>query len=136
MSRHKKDKKAKAKEKAQAQLQENKVKFDIIQLLNEEQLDTKPNMGKFLKQYVKMIRGLNANSKICFYPDYKFSISKVFVKFLDGHELIYDMATTDDKQVKYFLYFETDELELKKKDAEAVEKFFNFLLQFNFVFSR
>lgn len=136
MSRHTKEKRAKAKEKAQAQIKEDNVKFDVIQLLKTNQLDTKPNMGKFLKQYVKLIRGLNSNSKISFYPSYEFSISKVFVKFLDGHELIYDMNAVDGKQDKFFLCFEIEELQLKKKDIDEIEKFFNFLLQFKFVFSR
>lgn len=137
MSRYTKAKRAKQKEKklekAQADLKENQVKFDIITLLMNEQIDTKPNLGKFLKQYVKMIRCLNQNSKICFYPNFSYEMSKVFVKFLDGHELIFDMKSQVPENT-YFLYFETDEIEMSKKDKEYVKRFFDFLFQFKFVF--
>ena len=46
-----KDKKSKKEKKTQRQLekvQANETKFDIIKLLKENQLDTKPNMAKFL----------------------------------------------------------------------------------------
>jgi len=94
-----------------------------LHLLKTEQLDTKPNMAKFFKQYVEMIRCYN-NGKIKFYPNFKYELSKVFVKFLDGHELIYDM-TTDGKIVqKYYLCYQLDEIELREKDIQIIETFF------------
>lgn len=79
------------------------------------QLDTKPNMAKFFKEHVEMIRGAN-NGKIKFYPNFKYELTKVFVRFLDGHELIYDMLTDGKFTPKYYLCYQFDEIELKADD--------------------
>lgn len=63
--------------------------FDVFDLLRHENLDTKPNMAKFLKDYVKSITGF-PKVKPMFYPAFELDISKWFIKFLDGHELIVD----------------------------------------------
>ena len=48
-------------------------------------------MAKFLKDYVKCITG-NTVKKPEFYPIFDMPINKWFVKFLDGHELIFDIG--------------------------------------------
>ena len=131
------EKRQKRKEKKRKQLEsklaEEQVKFDILKLLEEEQLDTKPNMAKFLKDHVEMIRCL-CKSKLQFYPTFKYELSKVLVKFLDGHELIYDMLTDGKFTQIYYMYDGTDEEELSTKDVELVKAFFDYLLQFRFVY--
>lgn len=52
MSKSKKDKKSKKKQKQLEQVQSEQKKFDIVELLKTEQLDTKPNFAKFLDNYV------------------------------------------------------------------------------------
>lgn len=95
----------------------------MIYLLRTEQLDTKPNFAKFLKERVKEIRGLTT-SKVAYYPAFDYELSKVFVKFLDGHELIFDLKS-DGKFTPIFYYcYNLDEIELKKADENAVELFF------------
>ena len=117
----------------EAKLAEEKVKFDVLKLLKEQQLDTKPNMAKFLKEHVEMIRGLCQN-KIKFYPNFKYELSKVFVKFLDGHELIYDMLTDGKFTPKFYFCYNFDEIELKDSDIPIIEQFFRYLMAFKFIY--
>ena len=117
----------------EAKLAEEKVKFDVLKLLKEQQLDTKPNMAKFLKEHVEMIRGLCQN-KIKFYPNFKYELSKVFVKFLDGHELIYDMLTDGKLTPKFYFCYNFDEIELKDSDIPIIEQFFRYLMAFKFIY--
>ena len=117
----------------EAKLAEEKVKFDVLKLLKEQQLDTKPNMAKFLKEHVEMIRGLCQN-KIKFYPTFKYELSKVFVKFLDGHELIYDMLTDGKFTPKFYFCYKLDEIALKDNDIQLIDNFFQMLLKFKFVY--
>lgn len=125
--------KEKKRKELEAKLIEEKVKFDIIKLLEVEQLDTKPNMAKFLKEHVEMIRGFCSN-KIQFYPTFKYQLSRIFVKFLDGHELIYDMNSDGKFAPIYYLYYKTDEEQINDKDIPYVKQFFDFILQFKFVY--
>ena len=135
MSRHTKDKarKEKQRQKLQEELQEEQVKFNIVQLLKTERQDSKPNLGKFLKDYVKEIR-CSDSGKITFYPNFKYDLSRIFVRFLDGHELIYDMKSDGKFAPIYSMYDGTDEEELSTKDVELVKAFFYYLLQFRFVY--
>ena len=135
MSRHTKDKarKEKQRQKLQEELQEEQVKFNIVQLLKTERQDSKPNLGKFLKDYVKEIR-CSDSGKITFYPNFKYDLSRIFVRFLDGHELIYDMKSDGKFAPIYYMYDGTDEEELSTKDVELVKAFFDYLLQFRFVY--
>lgn len=134
MSKNKKDKKKKKKQKQVEQVQTEKTCFDIISLLKTQQLDTKPNMAKFLDQYVEYIRGLVSNSKIVFYPTLQYSITKIFVKFLDGHELLYTKNVLPGSP-KYYMYDGLKEVQLKEKELELIEVFFKYLLEFRFVSS-
>ena len=135
MSRHTKDKvwKEKQRQKLQEELNKEQIKFNILQLLKTERQDSKPNLSKFLKGYVKEIRCSNS-SKISFYPSFKYDLSKIFVRFLDGHELIYDMKSDGKFAPIYYMYYGTDEEELSAKDVEPIKAFFDFLLQFRFVY--
>ena len=135
MSRHTKDKarKEKQRQKLQEELQEEQVKFNIVQLLKTERQDSKPNLGKFLKDYVKEIR-CSDSGKITFYPNFKYDLSRIFVRFLDGHELIYDMKSDGKFASIYYMHDGTDEEELSTKDVEPVKAFFDYLLQFRFVY--
>ena len=134
MSKNKKDKKKKKKQKQVEQVQTEKTCFDIISLLKTQQLDTKPNMAKFLDQYVEYIRGLVSNSKIVFYPTLQYEITKVFVKFLDSHELLYTKNVLSGSP-NYYLYDGLTEVQLKEKELELIEMFFKYLLEFKFVSS-
>ena len=127
MSRKKKDKKKSLK--TNENIEEN-PKLDIIFLLKNELLDTKPNMAKFLKTYVKLIRVFTGN-KIEMYPQYHYDISKIFVTFNDNHQLIKERL---DKEYTYYMYDGIDEVPLKEKEKESVSQFFDFLLQFKFVY--
>lgn len=124
MSRHTKDRKRKEKQvlkqkaKLQEELKEEKLKFDILNLLKTEHIDTKPNMAKFLKQHVSSIRTLNW-SKMQFYPTFKYEVTKISVRFLDDHELIFDKTKLENKD-KYTMYYGTDSYELKAKDLEII----------------
>ena len=134
MSKNKKDKKKKKKQKQVEQVQTEKTCFNIISLLKTQQLDTKPNMAKFLDQYVEYIRGLVSNSKIVFYPTFQYEITKVFVKFLDSHELLYTKNVLSGSP-NYYLYDGLTEVQLKEKELELIEMFFKYLLEFKFVSS-
>ena len=127
MSRKKKDKKKSLK--TNENVEEN-PKLDIIFLLKNELMDTKPNMAKFLKTYVKLIRVFTGN-KIEMYPQYHYDISKIFVTFNDNHQLIRERL---DKEYDYYMYDGIDEIPLKEKEKESVSQFFDFLLQFKFVY--
>ena len=67
MSRHTKEKRKKQKLKKEAEVKEEKLVFDVFSLLQSENMDTKPNMAKFLKSYVKCISGCPI-AKPNFYP--------------------------------------------------------------------
>lgn len=133
MSKNKKDKKKKKKQKQLEQVQAEQKKFDIIELLKTEQLDTKPNFAKFLDTYVEKITAVVNNGKAQFYPVLQYALTKVFVKFLDGHELIY-IETVLPEQPHYYLYDGMDEVQLKQKEIDLVEKFFSYIWEFKFVY--
>lgn len=67
-------------------------------------------MAKFLKSYVKCITGC-PKVKPTFYPAFELEISKWFIKFLDGHEIVVDMAQRD-LEWKFVFYFGIDSIEL------------------------
>lgn len=136
MSRHKKDKKIKQKQKLENIVKEEQKKFNILELLSNERQDSKPNLGKFLSEYVKDIRCFNGN-KIQFYPVFRYDIAKVFVKFLDGHELIFDKNANKSlgfETPEFYLYDGCSEVELKKKDIEIIRQFFNYIEEFKFIY--
>ena len=89
-------------------------------------------MAKFLKQHVSSIRTLNW-SKMQFYPTFKYEVTKISVRFLDDHELIFDKTKLENKD-KYTMYYGTDSYELKAKDLEIIQQFFVFLEQFKFFY--
>lgn len=43
--------------------------------------------------------------KIKFYPAFKYEMSKVLVRFLDGHELIYDLLTDGKFAPKFYFCY-------------------------------
>ena len=62
-------------------------KLDVIFLLRENKLDTKPNVAKFLQAYAQSIR-IAAVSKRDRWPKINYDISKCIVRFKDGSTLI------------------------------------------------
>lgn len=72
------------------------------------------------------------------YPTFKYEVSKVFVKFTDGHELIMDCNANKSpgfETPEFFMYYNCDEVELtKKRELEAIRVFFNWLFEFKFVY--
>ena len=131
MSRHTKEKRKIQKQKIEAQIKEEKTTFDVIALLNTVNTDTKPNMAKFLKDYVKCIGG-NPSRKPIFYPTFELYINKWFVKFFDDHELILDMTQRDDKN-KYILCNFLEDIDLNEKNLKLVKAFFDRLFEFKFI---
>ena len=132
MSKSKKDKKEKKKQKQLQKLQQNTQKFDILDLIRTEQIDTKPNFAKFLDQYVERISVVVDNGKIQFYPTVRYSFPKILVRFLDKHELIYDKNGLGGHE-HYYMFDDLTEIQLNQKDEETVKSFFDFLLGFNFL---
>lgn len=132
MSKAKKEKKAKKKQKQLEKVQAENQKFDIIELLENEQLDTKPNFAKFLDSYVERISVVVKHGKIQFYPTVECSFPKIFVLFLDKQELMYSRNVLAGKQ-HYCLYDDEDEIELDQKQIQLVEVFFSHLFEFKFI---
>ena len=131
MSRHTKEKRKKQQLKKEAEVKEEKIVFDVLDLLKHENLDTKPNMAKFLKTYVKSITG-SLKTKPAFYPVFEIEVTKWFVKFLDGHELIFNLQRTESND-QYIFYYFTDEVELKPLEVSLVKVFFEKLTEFKFL---
>jgi len=131
MSRHTKDRKLKQREKAQAAVREDNIEFDVLRPLRTENTDTKPNMGKFLKQYVKDVRAL-PKGMISFYPRFSYETTRVFVAFLDGHELMYDPSKLKPEDM-YVCTYRYEDAELKQKDLDSLKSFFRKLFEFKFV---
>jgi len=90
---HKKEKRKlrkqkKHEERIKEEIEKRKNKpLDIIHILKSELYDTKPNMAKLLEKYVKSIR-LYISNNIDVYPEFKYNITKVFIRFNDGSELM------------------------------------------------
>ena len=131
MSRHTKEKRKKQKLKKEAEVKEEQLVFDIFSILQTENLDTKPNMAKFLKNYVKCITGC-PKVKPTFYPTFELDIYKYFIKFFDGHELIVNLSQKDLKY-RFIFCYDIDEVQLDQKELKLAEDFFNKIVAFNFV---
>ena len=132
MSKSKKEKKAKKKQKQLEKVQAEKKKFDIIELLKTEQLDTKPNFAKFLDAYVERIAVVVNNGKIQFYPTIECSFPKILVRFLDKQELMYSEHVLQGQQ-HYCLYDDLVEIKLKQEELQLIEDFFSYLQKFKFI---
>ena len=131
-----KEKKLRKKMRLESSIKENDTQFDIMDLLKTTNMETKPNMGKFLQEHVKIIRIFNPK-KIQVYPTFEYEIAKVFVKFLDGHELIMDCHANKCpgfETQEFFLYFNCEEIEMNQKEMELVKQFFQRLFEFKFVY--
>ena len=113
-------------------LESQKVKFKIIQLLSESNFDSKPNTVKFLQQYVQAIRCLS-DRNFQFYPSFQYHLSKVFIIFIDGHELIYNMQTDGKLIQKYILTYNFDDVNLKVSDENIIDVFISSLFQFKII---
>lgn len=132
-TRKKNKKKEKKKQKKLEEAQAQSVQFDIINLLKTSLLDTKPNVAKFLDTYVKDIRVSIDNGKIQFYPTLSYTITRVFVKFLDGHELIAYPKVESNLVPQYVMYNSLDEVELTIRQIEYVQKLFDAITNFGFI---
>jgi hypothetical protein len=133
MSRHTKDRRKQQKERLQVAVKQEKIVFDVLNLIRTEQIDTKPNMGKFLKQYVKGIRGVNASGKMTFYPSVEYRTTKVIVQFMDEHDFVFN-GEAEKPEDRYYCSFGVDEVKLKQKDYEYLERFFDLLRKFGFFY--
>ena len=130
MSRHTKEKRRRQKQKIEAEVKEDRIVFDVFGLLRDENTDTKPNMAKFLKEYVKSISG-NPRTKPVFYPAPDAPINKYFVKFMDDHELILDVSQASAVGV-YFEYG-VDEVEIGPREEKLAREFMAKLFDFGFL---
>jgi hypothetical protein len=63
----------------------------------------------------------------------KYESRKVFVTFLDGHELIYYHKVDYPTQTRYYLEWKMDNIDLNPKEMQLVQVFFDNLVKFNFV---
>lgn len=107
-------------------------KYDIMDLLLHQKYDSKPNMGKFLKQYVQSIRLSINNGKVEMWPKIDYDVSKAFIKFNDGHELIKDYYAPATYP-KFYIFDGIDEIRTDEKVEKTVEKFFSYLEGFKFI---
>lgn len=105
---------------------EDKEYFDVKKLLKTEKYDTKPNMAKFLKTYIKSIRIFISEAKVELYPKISYDISKIIIKFKDDQTIIKD---------RYNLYLcrEFEDLKLTENNIETINKFIDYLEQFRFI---
>lgn len=107
-------------------------KYNIMGLLRNEKYDSKPNMGKFLKQYVSSIRLSISNGKFEMWPKVDYSATKTFIKFNDGHELIKDYQPIQNYP-HFYVFDALDEINLSQSDNNVLEKFFSYLEGFKFI---
>ena len=114
------EKKLRRKRNQEKEILEDKIEFDILDILRNSSLETKPEVGEFLKKYIKTIRILVEHQKITIYPVTQYSISKVFVDFLDGHQII-SVFSASPRQ--YYLYKGLEEIELNEKEMKYVIAF-------------
>ena len=101
--------------------------LDIVKLLKTEIYDTKPNMSKFLKTYVKSIRILISDGKVDLWPKITYNIGKIIVRFKDDQTLIKDTTTQN-----FYLYKKFDEQTITN-NLKYIEQFFEYLYKFKFV---
>jgi len=87
-------------------------------------------MGEFLKEYVKSIRVMVQHSKVMIYPVQRFDIGKVFIDFLDGHQIVSDFSKSERE---YFLYHGIEEIDMKEKERKLVIMFVQKLQEFSFI---
>ena len=129
MSRHtKEDKRARRRRELEAGVKGEETVFDVFRLLAEENTETKPNMAKFLKGYVKSVSG-HQWSKPVFWPPSGPDIAKYFVRFLDGHELMADMSR---REPAYYFYMGVEEVETSERERALAAEFFRRLFLFKF----
>ena len=141
MSKKSRQRKAEAKRKElERRLQESQtaeekeeIKYNIIELLRTERQDSKPNLAKFLKEYVHDIR-TSFDTKVQFWPSLKYKITRVYVRFFDGHMLIWNKVK--DFGPDCYLYDGLDEKELTEKQSEVIMQFFTYLWEFKFVYEQ
>lgn len=105
---------------------EDKDYFDVKKLLKTEKYDTKPNMAKFLKTYVKSIRILIDEARVELYPKIRYDIAKIIIKFKDGQDIIKDRHNL-------YLCNEFKDLNLTENNIQTINKFIEYLEQFKFI---
>lgn len=131
------EKRKQRKEKKQLELQkklaEEHVKLDVLQLLREEKLETKPEVADFLKKNVKNIWVFVKDGKAYVWPAEKRVIAKAFMNFLDGHELIWNKLSDGKVLPKVIMCYEDEEAKLSSKDIDVIEQFFLKLQELGFI---
>lgn len=90
--------------------------------MKDENTGTKPNMAKFLKQYVRSVRAL-ASGALGFYPRFEYKVQRVFVQFVDGHELIFYPGRPKPEN-RYVCTYRYEDVALGQADLQALDKFF------------
>ena len=130
MSRHTKEKRKKQKQKLEAEIKEEQKVFDVFGLIKSWNIDTKPNMAKFLKEHVKCISG-NPAIKPEFYPSFELLVNKYFVKFFDDHELIINLSQKD--KIEFWFCYGINDEEMKPSDLKLVKEFFAKLFELGFL---
>lgn len=130
MSRHTKEKRKKQKQKLEAEIKEERKVFDVFGLLKGWNIDTKPNMAKFLKEHVKYIRG-NPVTKPEFYPAFELPVNKYFVKFLDDHEFIINLGRRD--KIEFWFCYGINNEEMTPSELKLAKEFFAKLFELGFL---
>lgn len=120
-----KKKKDKIKTIQQSTLSENIV-YNIKELLKNEKYDTKPNMAKFLKTYVKSIKIFISEARVNLWPRISYDIGKRLVYLKDNTLLIKDFSGVSACR-------EFNDIKMTESLKSLLEKFFDYLEQFRFI---
>ncbi len=113
----------------QKELEEEHKRIDILHVLKSEQYDTKPNMARLLDEYVVSIRLFICNN-IEIYPQFHYDITKIFIRFKDGSELI---RMKSGNSFEYIIERDLEDEKFNEKEKELIEQFFSLLFQFKFI---
>ena len=90
-------------------------------------------MSKLLKKYVSSIR-ISTQQKIQLYPKIHYDIGLCIINLKNGDSIIKNYYRDNDGNKFIYSYFKgIDEIELKEKDTQNIERLFNRLEEFRFV---
>lgn len=113
-------------------LEEEKVKFKIFQILKETDFNSKPNLMKFLQTYVQSIRCLS-DRNFQFYPSFTYHITRVFIVFADGHELVFHMLSDDKITQRFELIYNYESINICPGNKQILNEFIESLFKFKIV---
>lgn len=100
-------------------------KLDVLQLFRETKLETKPEIAEFLEKHVLSVKVFVKEGFWKCWPADERVVSKVFVKMLDGQELVW-LKLSDGKIVPRvaLLVGWNEDADLSAADISLLEEFF------------